>query len=78
LLPVFHPKTGTSHRANTVRMAQVADADDLIVEVKTSNIIVRMPGTTNVATYHKPNVPLILWRRARLPGQSTSASGCGR
>jgi hypothetical protein len=31
------------------------EAYDLTVEVEGTDIIVRMPGTTNVAIYHKPN-----------------------
>ena len=37
--------------------------DDLIVEVNGYDIIVRMPGTTNIAIYHKPNGALHLVAR---------------
>jgi hypothetical protein len=29
--------------------------DDLIIEVQGPDIIVRIPGTSNLAIYHKPN-----------------------
>ena len=33
----------------------MSDLVDLIVEVDGTDIVVKMPGTTNLAIYHKPN-----------------------
>jgi hypothetical protein len=52
--PSWHGLCSLSLAQTRLGVTQVADADDLTVEVKGSDIIVRMPGTANVATYHKP------------------------